>query len=112
LRTGGGRAHSLDSNGAPGRFALGPKERLRLPLSVVQQPVERDRSVCHVTARGLSAGDVSAMLGDILLTDQEELITSALQTVEPNIERIAPMPGAARSHERGSIVVKCMDHRQ
>jgi hypothetical protein len=112
LRSGGVRAQGTEMDGSPIKFVLGPKERLRLPVSVVQQPVERDRSVCHVTARGLSANDVSAMLGDILLTDQEDLITSALQTVEPNIERIAPVPGATRSNERGSIVVKCMGQRQ
>jgi hypothetical protein len=112
LRTGGVRGQGIEADGAPIYFPLGPKERLRLPISVVRQPVASDRAMCHVTASGLSANDVSAMLGDILLTDQEDLITSALQTVEPTIERIAPVPGATRSNERGSIVIKCMDQRQ
>jgi hypothetical protein len=112
LRTGGVRVQGTELDSAPIHFPLGPKERLRLPISVVRQPMETDRGMCHVTSGGLSANDASAMLGEILLTDQEDLITSALQTVEPTIERIAPVPGATRSHERASIVIKCMGQRQ
>jgi hypothetical protein len=112
LRTGGVRVQGTEMDSTPIFFPLGPKERFRLPISVVRQPVESDRAMCHVTAGGLSAHDVSAMLGDVLLTDQEDLITSALQTVEPTIERIAPVPGATRSNERGSIVIKCMGQSQ
>jgi hypothetical protein len=63
----------------------------------------------------LSIDDVVTMFEDVVLTKEEELVTEALRTIEPSIERLASLSGdrrRIRPGERGGIVVKCENSAQ
>lgn len=82
----------LGSPRAPLRLPLtrngGLRERrVRMPRLGVE--VEPQNTVSLITTEGLSRENVTAMFGAVALTPGEKLVLQALQTIEPEIERIA-----------------------
>ena len=67
-----------------------------------------------VTSSSLTAEKMIGLFDKVVLTPEEDLITQALQTIEPNIERIASI-GAERATYLGSrsgFVVRLADSNQ
>lgn len=73
------------------------------------------RPVELITTRALSEEDTVASLEDVVLTENEDMLIRALRSIEPGIERIAPLGSRLRHREggRGGIAVKLagMKHR-
>lgn len=68
--------------------------------------------VWFVTTKSLEPRHAFDMLGEVMLTDEEALLITALQSIEPDIERVA-LTGTSRFGEgRGGIVVKCAGQKQ
>jgi hypothetical protein len=103
-------------------WSQAPKARVRLPLSerggisssaFRRYPHPRTNGALPVkliATAGLTAVDVVNMFEGIVLTREEQLVTDALRTIEPDIERIATITTDVRRLEfgdRGGIVVKC-----
>ena len=68
-----------------------------------------------ISTAALSQEEVLSLFDEVVLTPEEDLLVDALRTIEPNIERIAPI-GSDRSRftsgvRQGNIVVKLLDHR-
>ncbi len=76
-----------------GRFARGRIDREN------KSPLIR-----FISSSALSIEEVITLYNEIVLTDEENLVIEALQTIEPTIERIAPIASS-----RGGMVVKCSD---
>lgn len=64
-----------------------------------------------VTTESLSVSELTKMWNDIVLTDGEELVLSALRFLEPKIDRIAAMTTTPYSfaNERGGFKIKVRD---
>jgi hypothetical protein len=72
-------------------------------------------SVRFVTTEALSRDEIVTLFDDIVLTEEEIKVVEALRTIEPSIERIAPLGSDRRrysSGERGGVVVKLTDSNQ
>lgn len=72
-------------------------------------------NVKFISTAGLNIDDVVRMFEEIVLTREEELVTQALRTIEPTIERIATLSGdrrRSRPDERGGIVIRTKDSDQ
>lgn len=96
------------------------RDKVRLPLTsrggVSSAAVRRgiptrgtiENRISFVSTAGLEVWDVISMFEEIVLTRGEELVLSALRTIEPKIERIATVGDRRRTYpgERGGIVVK------
>jgi ABC-type branched-subunit amino acid transport system ATPase component len=72
---------------------------------------ERDdvRAVEFITTAALNEEETISALEEIVLTDNEDILIRALRSVEPGIERIAPVGSARRYGElggRGGVAVK------
>jgi hypothetical protein len=94
-RRGGLRADSLDR---PQRKRLDDAPPVRL-----------------ITTEALNRDDVVALFEAVVLTAEEEVAIEALRTIEPTIERIAPIGSDRRRfypQDRGGIVVKLKDQGQ
>jgi len=81
--------------------------------AVRRQPRGRSNGpipVRFISTAGLTADDVVEMFEEIVLTREEELVTEALQAIDPTIERLATISGDRRRGspgERGGILVRC-----
>ena len=65
--------------------------------------------VQFIKTNGMTAGDVTRLFGDIVLTEQEEHVTEALRIIDQSIERIASVGSERRSYMRegpGGVVLK------
>jgi ABC-type branched-subunit amino acid transport system ATPase component len=67
-----------------------------------------------ITASSLTSEAVSGLFEEIVLTPEEDLVTQAMQIIEPNIERIAStgsekIRSAVRLSLRGGILVRLKD---
>ncbi|WP_438038638.1 AAA family ATPase [Sorangium sp. So ce128] len=68
-----------------------------------------------ITTEALSRDEVVALFEAIVLTPEEENVIEALKTIEPAIERIAPIGTDRRRYfvaDRGGIVVKLANSKQ
>ena len=69
-------------------------------------------AVQFVRTSGVTAADVVRAFSKFVLTPMEESITQALRSVEPAVERVAPVvdePARADLHSPGGMVVKLRD---
>jgi ABC-type branched-subunit amino acid transport system ATPase component len=77
---------------------------------VRRSPDDEARPVELVTTRALDAQGTVSRLEDVVLTENEDILLRALRSIEPGIERIAPLGSALRAREgRGGIAVKLAD---
>ena len=66
-----------------------------------------------VTTQSLAPSEVAILFGEYVLTEEEQRIVSALQIIEPSIERLALAVGDVNhGPERAGIVVKCTGQTQ
>lgn len=68
-----------------------------------------------ITTEALTRDEIVALFEAIVLTPEEEIVIDALRTIEPSIERIAPLGSDRRRIypvDRGGIVVKLRDSKQ
>ncbi|MBO3462982.1 AAA family ATPase [Aetokthonos hydrillicola Thurmond2011] len=77
----------------PFELRLSPNEGLRLPLDSIRR-FSRDfkNSVARtqfVTSSSLTTEKMIELFDQVVLTPEEDLVTEALQTIEPSLERIA-----------------------
>ncbi|WP_437295184.1 AAA family ATPase [Sorangium sp. So ce426] len=78
-----------------------------LPQRHRRSPENEARPVELVTTRALDAQATVSRLEEVVLTENEEVLLRALRSIEPGIERIAPLGSALRSRDgRGGIAVK------
>jgi ABC-type multidrug transport system ATPase subunit len=96
----------------------GHQQELRLPItqrgglsSEDSGPWRREEGapVQLVTAETLGRDEIVSLLGDVLLTPEEETVLEALHAIEPTIERLATIAAPARRYtrlDRGGIAVK------
>ena len=68
-----------------------------------------------ISTAALSPEEVLSLVDEVVLTPEEDLLVDALRTIEPDIERIAPI-GSDRSRfasgvRQGNIVIKLLNHR-
>lgn len=97
-------------------FPLSPQEGL--PLGYIRR-IRRDFNnlsprTQFVTSSSLTSNKMVELFDQVVLTPEESLITEALQTIEPNIERIASI-GAEKYRHKGSrsgFAVKLADGDQ
>ncbi|HEX6002029.1 MAG TPA: ATP-binding protein, partial [Hyphomicrobiaceae bacterium] len=90
----------LSLQGSPkpliGRMTLSARGGLRLD-GIDQRPrrgrAERRTSAQYITTESLSVDDLIVMWNDIVLTDSEERVLTALRFLEPKIERLAATAG-------------------
>ncbi|MDX2052813.1 MAG: AAA family ATPase [Polyangiaceae bacterium] len=71
--------------------------------------------VRSITTEALTRDEVVAMFEAIVLTPEEQVVIDALKTIEPAIERIAPIGSSRRRYfpvDRGGIVVKLANSNQ
>ncbi|HSN96835.1 MAG TPA: ATP-binding protein, partial [Candidatus Nanopelagicales bacterium] len=72
-----------------------------------RRSLDEARPVELVSTRALDAQSTVARLEDVVLTENEDVLLRALRSIEPGIERIAPLGSTLRSREgRGGIAVK------
>ena len=67
-------------------------------------------AVLFVTTEALNSDHVQLLLQDMMLTPEEDTVLTALRTIEPDIERVAPL-GSSGGHSRGGVVVKLAGQR-
>lgn len=99
----------------------------RLPMSrrggisteaLERYPRKRDEDTAptrFITTEALVRDEIVSMYETIVLTPEESGIIEALQTIEPEIERIAPIGSERRRYfqvDRGGIVVKLRGSKQ
>ncbi len=69
-----------------------------------------------ISTEALTRDEVVALFEAIVLTPEEDMVIDALKSIEPSIERIAPLGSDRRRGlfpiDRGGIVVKLADSRQ
>jgi ABC-type branched-subunit amino acid transport system ATPase component len=66
-----------------------------------------------ITSSSLTVEKMTELFEQVVLTPEEELVYEALQTIEPNIERIASVGSKKyRNAERGGFVVRFSDNNQ
>lgn len=71
--------------------------------------------VRSIATEALTRDEIVGLFESIVLTPEEEVTIEALRTIEPAIERIAPIGSDRRRYypqDRGGIVVKLSDSRQ
>ncbi len=66
--------------------------------------------VHFITTEALTREQVLSLLEEAMLTPEEETVLGALRTIEPDIERIAPV-GSSGGHRRGGVAVKLAGER-
>lgn len=94
-------------------YISGPEWRLPLTVGLEAIPprglaFDPDAPpVVFIGSRSVDPSRLSDLLGEVLLTPEEGLLTEALRTIEPGFERIATVP-TGRSGRTG-IVVKLRD---
>lgn len=116
----------------PGRLAMSMKwdgsPELLIPMSrrgglrssMLDRRPQREnesRPIRFVTTASLDRDEIVSMFEDIVLTPEEDVLIEALRTIEPTLERIAPLGTERRRSsfiigDRGGIVVKCSDMNQ
>jgi predicted ATPase len=80
------------------------------PKWIRKSPDDEARPVELMTAGALDAEATVSRLEDVVLTENEDILLRALRSIEPGIERIAPLGSALRHREgRGGIAVKLAD---
>lgn len=99
----------------------GTGERLTLPLTttggldfdrmarMIPRTSDDVRPVELITTSSLNANETISGLQEVVLTENEDFLIGALQSIEPRIERIAPLGSTRRYGEpgaRGGVVVK------
>lgn len=89
----------------------------RLFSEAITPSTAKDRPPVHfVTTEGLGRDRVVALFEEIVLTPEEDTVLSALKTLEPEMERLAPI-GTTRTRPyfanetRGGLAVKIGKHR-
>lgn len=66
-----------------------------------------------ISTSSLTPDEVATLFGEYVLTEEEQRIVSALQIIEPSIERLALAVGDVRyGLERGGIFIRCSGQRQ
>lgn len=75
---------------------------------------EEDSPVMLITTGALNRDQVVALFDAVVLSPEEEIVLDALRTIEPMIERIAPILTDQRyfRHDRGGMVVKLKNSKQ
>jgi AAA domain, putative AbiEii toxin, Type IV TA system len=121
-----GFARPEDESGGLGSMALGlnwsmnsAPYNLKIPLTrrggLAGEYISTSRSddvpmVSFVTTESLTRTQVVQLLEDAVLTSDEDTVLAALHTIEPAIERIAPVGSTTRRRfggfDRGGIAVK------
>lgn len=86
-----------------------PSDMLRRLRNVQDDATPSTR---FIATTSMSLAEVVSLYEDVVLTPEEDLVTRALKTIEPAIERIATTSKESRysrghTGERGGIVVKC-----
>ncbi len=79
-------------------------EALRISSRLRQHPAIR-----FITTSALDKDRIVADFENIVLTDEEQIVSDALKTIEPTLERIAPVGSMERRNsyaERGGMMVK------
>ena len=75
---------------------------------------KKDPAVIFITTEALSRAQVLSFLEDAMLTPEEDTVLAALRTIEPALERIAPV-GVGRvrlsGYSRGGVAVKLAGQR-
>lgn len=120
-------------NALPGRLALdltwdgGTSIVQRLPISrrggigaealerFARKRDEESTPTRFITTEALGRDDIVSLFETIVLTPEEDNVIEALRTIEPSIERIAPVGSERRRYflvDRGGIVVKLRDSKQ
>ncbi len=112
---------ALEAGEAGIELAVGPPERrlaLTPELGLSHADARRARSVevngasdaVLVTTDSLDQRAFRALLDGVVLTDEEDHLIRALQSIEPRLERIVPLSGATsggwRSSGRGGVVAR------
>jgi hypothetical protein len=96
-KTTGGAALRLDGGG------------VMLAREYDEWPIDGERSpIRFITTESMGAGQIIRFYESIALTPEEELVLEALRTVEPAIDRIAPLglTGGLYGTDRGGLVVR------
>jgi len=87
-----------------------PKNFLRHFSGVSDKEVSKNQ---FITSSSLSVERMTELFDQVVLTPEEELVYEALQTIEPNVERIASVGSKKyRNAERGGFVVRLADSHQ
>ncbi|NJL56979.1 AAA family ATPase [bacterium] len=87
-----------------------PKNFLRHFSGASDKEVSRNQ---FITSSSLSVERMTELFDQVVLTPEEELVYEALQTIEPNIERIASVGSKKyRNAERGGFVVRLANDHQ
>jgi len=84
-----------------------------VPYMLSQELHDGEAAVLFVTTEALSREQVSFFLEEAMLTPEEDTLLAALRTIEPGIERIAPV-GARRDfpgRAHGGVAVKLAGQR-
>ncbi|GAB4525293.1 MAG: AAA family ATPase [Haliangiales bacterium] len=100
---------------------LSPNDGLLPPR--YQRETASSKPLTFVPTQSLTSIDIVRMFSEIVLTDEEDLLTRALQIIEPDIERLALTAGnvvprrlepisIAWRFERSGIVLRCRGQRQ
>jgi hypothetical protein len=78
------------------------------------RPQDERPTVLFITTEALNRQQVLSLLEEAMLTPEEDTVIAALRTIEPDIERIAPVGGGYRHYgasERGGVAVKLAGQR-
>lgn len=75
-------------------------EYLETPRNRLRRPIERSRPAQFISTESISGDDLVAMWNDVVLTDSEEMVLTALRFLEPGIERIAAITTPNRYYGR------------
>lgn len=84
------------------------------PFPERQRPRDDEATVFFITTEALSRDQIQLLLEEAMLTPEEETVLAALRTIEPKIERIAPVGGvSSRSggSPRGGVAIKLAGQR-
>ena len=78
--------------------------------SLVAWGIVRGRPVEFVSTKGIASTTAAEWLGDVLLTNDEDLVLDALRTIEPALNRIAAV-GLTSKRAEGRIAVNVRGER-
>lgn len=82
-------------------------------FDIVSQASQSDQPpVRFVAPQALTRDEVVTLFESIVLTPEEDTVIEALRSIEPSIERIAPLGGSRHRGDRGGMVVKLTGNRQ
>jgi len=84
------------------------------PLRVIGigKPSKNAAKTQYITSSSLTTKNMTELFDNVVLTPEEMLVYKALQTIEPKIERIAPIGSHRYSESRGGFVVRLSDSDQ